>query len=102
MMIDVKDGEWFVEHDWRYRVRKAIRVTKQMVFYLDADWNNKERRVRLDNVVFSCPDPKLANLVADRLASSDALRDEEKRSAGVRCVERNAKIIANAKDEIAA
>jgi hypothetical protein len=94
--VKVNDGDWFVEHDWRYRVRQAIRITSQMVFYIDKDWNNKEKRVRLDKVVFSSPDQKKATLVAEQLTSSDALCDQERASARDRCRKRNQQIVADA------
>ena len=96
-MVDVKDGDWFVEHDWKYRVRKAIRITKQMVFYIDETWNNRERRVRLESVFFSCTDRGAAQRVAEKLTSSDALCEQERRAAEDRRAARNEKIIAEAK-----
>src|SRR5580692_5945796 len=101
-MIEIKAGEWFVERNWSYLVRKAIRVTKQTIFYIDAIWNNKERLVRIDKVVFSCPDEQMAKLVAERLMSSDSLCSEERRNAELRRQDRNAKIIAAARTEVAA
>jgi hypothetical protein len=94
--VQIRDGDWFVEHDWRYRVRQAIRITSQMVFYIDTDWNNKEKRVRLDAVVFSSSDQKKSALVAEQLTSSDALCDQERASAKDRCRTRNQQIIADA------
>lgn len=100
-MVNVKDGDWFVEVDWRYRVRKAIRVTKQMVFYMPENGTRKSR-ARLDKVTFSTTNEALARRVADQLASSDALCDQEKRDAVNRRVKRNAKIILDASSAQAA
>ncbi len=87
----VNDGDWFVEFDWKYRVRQATRSTAQMVFYNDEDYKN-ERRVLLDKVVFASLSEDVARNVAERLTSSDALCEDERRNAIARRNQRNENI----------
>ncbi len=89
----VNDGDWFVEFefDWKYRVRQATRSTAQMVFYNDGDYKN-ERRVLLDKVVFASLSENVARNVAERLTSSDALCEDERRNAIARRNQRNENI----------
>ena len=92
----VQEGDWFVEYDWKYRVRCAIRVTAKMVFYIDDEWGKRKHRVQLDRVVFSTRDITLARRVADQLTSSDALCEQERREANLRHIARKNTIISEA------
>lgn len=97
--IRPKDGEYVViNSQWsfnRYDVRKIIKLTDQMYFY-QGEGTGKERRARLDEVIFSSPEEATCKRVSERLLSSEARRDEEEQSARARWELRRESIISNA------
>jgi len=97
--IRPKDGEYAViDSRWsynRYDVRKIIKLTEQMYFY-NGEGTGKERRARLDEIIFSSPDEAACKRVSERLVSSDAIREDEERSARANWELRRESIIGNA------
>jgi hypothetical protein len=100
-MIKIKDGDYVViDSPWsnrRYDVRRVTKVTSQMYFYDDA-WGGKTRstRARIDEILFATSEVKDANILSDRLKSSENLKDEEHRKATDRWIKRKADLIEKA------
>lgn len=92
--MQVKDGDFVVMVNWRPEVVQAIRVTEKVVYYNDGFYK-RERRLRLDDVVFAGPE-LLAKRLATQLTSSRAQYDEDQRKAAQRKNERDKLFIAKA------
>lgn len=97
--IAPKDGEYAViDSRWscyRYEVRKIIKVTAQMYFY-QGEGTGREMRARLDEVIFSSTDEAACKLLAERLKSSDALREDEEQRSRARWQLRRESLIGDA------
>ena len=89
-MTEVKDGDFVVVRDrWRLDCVQAIKVTKQMVFYMDTYWKPaRERRLRIQDVLFSGPEP-VAKKLLDQLASSYAQMVTEQTASAERMQKRD-------------
>lgn len=99
--VSIKDGDFVVTKGrWQAQAVEAIKVSPQMVFYRDHDWNDRERRVRIDDVVFAGP-RQIAERLKDQLNSSHDLYTQERNAAGQRKVARDEKYIAAAQAAIA-
>lgn len=96
-MIEVRDGDFVVVRDrWRIDCVQAIKVTKQMVFYMDAYWKPaRERRLRIQDVLFSGQEA-IAKKLKEQLASSYAQKVSDQTAAADRMRERDDGFIAAA------
>lgn len=88
-----KDGDFVVfKGRYSFSVHQVIRVTSQLYFYKD---NGRERRARMDEVVFAGT-KDVADQLAANLTSSLAQYDQECRSAYERRTKREAQLIDSA------
>jgi hypothetical protein len=99
--INVKDGDFVVTRDrWRIECVEAIRVTKQTIFYMDTTWGKpKERRLRLQDVLFSGP-KSTADRLREQLVSSYEQKNNDIRGANDRQHKRDDLFIAQAKASV--
>ncbi|MBR1193193.1 hypothetical protein [Bradyrhizobium sp. AUGA SZCCT0160] len=88
----VIDGRWSFN---RYEIRQIIKLTEQMYFY-KGEGSGRERRSRLDEVIFSSADKAACEKLAEKLKSSDALRDDEERKSIARWELRRGSLIGKA------
>jgi hypothetical protein len=88
--VQVKDGDFVVVRDrWRLDCVQAIKVTKQMVFYMDTFWKPaRERRLRIQDVLFSGPE-SAAKKLKEQLASSYAQKVTDQTAAADRMRKRD-------------
>lgn len=96
--VKIKDGDFIVILSrWSIDVQRAIKITAQFVFYKE-DRRETPRRVRIDDVVFSGPEP-IARKLVEQLKSSDAQKLDDDRAAYQRHQKRNEAFIAKAAAE---
>lgn len=83
--MKIQDGDFVVTRDrWRIECVKAIRVTAQTVFYMDAHWKPaRERRVRIQDAIFSGPED-VAKLLCQQLQSSYQQKVQDQQHASDR------------------
>ena len=98
-MSDIKDGDFVVTRDrWRIDCVRAIRLTKQTVFFIDESWGKpRERRIRIQDVVFSGPEA-VAERLCQQLRSSEQQKVNDQQAASERQAKRDESFIAEAKD----
>lgn len=97
--MNIKDGDFIVSRDrWNLKAVQVIKITPQLVFYRDTAWGDRERRVRISDVIFS-GDKAVADRLVERLRSSEARYDEEQRASITRRVQRDEKLLEAAFDE---
>lgn len=98
--MNVRNNDFVVVRDsWDIQVVQAIRVTKQMVFYMDTYWSKpRERRLRLQDVIFSGQEAA-AKRLCEQLKSSKAQREQDTQAAYNRQAKRDEGFIAAANSD---
>lgn len=103
--IKVKDGDFVVTRDpsrsWRnVQCVEAIKVTKQMVLFIDTTWTKpRERRIRLQDVVFAGPE-EISKRLAEQLTSSNEQKLQDQKGAVERQRKRDEGFIAAAQARV--
>lgn len=95
--MKIQEGDFVVTQDRRsVECMQAIRVTAQMIFYMDAYWKPaRARRVRIQDALFSGREDS-AKLLCQQLRSSYEQKVQEQKQANDRQKKRDDAFIAAA------
>ncbi len=95
----MKVGDWIVKHDrWSDYIAlgPVSKVTAKRCYHPDRWAGGREAFTDAEDIVLTADEPK-ARLVAEKLKSSRALRDQERDAASARHTSRRDRIVAEAK-----
>ena len=96
-MIELKPGDFAVLHrTWKWIAVKVEKVTA-LQFKASGEWGSRANTYQRGQVEYAGPEDKARALV-ERLTSSEALCDDERRRAIERRTKRNQDLIAEARE----